>query len=255
MIPLRLCPATLKKGCLFFFFGFIVLGLIHAQFSWAESVKLKNGNTLRGKIIREDEEAIWLETSYSTGKGVAKIKKTEIEEYASTKKAEQAFEPRPSFLESAESRRKSFGFPDGAFSLEIPEGYKIDPEATREDSKTLARTAAFFKEYKSLDYTTRVVIYFRPLSQYFTLDRYFTDFINELKRRDAGLFYKVASQGDTRIFGLPAKWMIYLGHSKSIYTVALKGQRAYVLECSTTEKLFDQHKAEFDQIVKSVRLE
>ena len=255
MISPRLCPATLKKGCLFFFLNFIVLGLIWAQFSWAESVKLKNGNTLRGRIIREDEEAIWLETSYSTGKGVAKIKKTEIEESASIRKTEQNFELKAADLEPPDTKRKNFGFPDGAFSLEIPEGYKIDPEATREDPRTLARTTAFFKEYKDLDYTTRVVIDFRPLSQSVTLDKYFSDFVNELKHRDAGLFYKVASRGDTRISNLPAKWMIYLGHSKSIYTVALKGQRAYVLECSTTTKSFDQHKAEFDQIVKSARFE
>jgi hypothetical protein len=233
----------------------MVLGLIPLQFSRAESVKLKNGNTLRGKIIKEDEEAIWLETVYSSGKGVVKIKKTEIEEYASIKKTEQNFELKPAFLAPTEPIRKSFGFPDGAFSLEIPEGYKVDPEATREDPKTLSRTAAYLKEYKGLDYTTRVVINFRSLSQTVTLDKYFSDFINELKRRDAGLFYKVASQGDTRISNLPAKWIIYLGHSQSIYTVALKGQRAYLFECSTTAKSFDQHKAEFDQIVKSARFE
>jgi hypothetical protein len=255
MISLRLCPATPKKGCLLFFLGFMVFGLIWAQFSRAESVKLKNGNTLRGRIVREDEAAIWLETSYSAGKGVAKINKTEIEEYASTKKTEQAFEPNSAFVEPTDAKRKSFGFPDGAFSLEIPEGYKVDLEATREDLKTLARTAAFLKEYKSQDYTTRVMIDFRPLSQSFTLDEYFSDFVNRLKQRDAGLFYKVVSQGDTRISNLPAKWMIYLGHSNSIYIVALKGQRAYVLECSAPTKLFDQHKAEFDQIAKSARFE
>jgi len=255
MISLRLCLATLKKSCLFFPLGFIVLGLIWAQFSWAESVKLKNGNTLRGRIIREDAEAIWLETSYSTGKGVAKIKKTEIEEYASVNKTGQNSELKAADPEPPDTKRKNFGFPDGAFSLEIPEGYKIDPEATREDLKTVARTAAFLKEYKSHGYTTRVVIDFKPLSQSVTLDEYFRDFVNKLKQRDAGLFYKVASQGDTRISNLPAKWMIYLGHSKSIYTVALKGQRAYVLECSATTTLFDQHKAEFDQIVKSARFE
>jgi hypothetical protein len=255
MIPPRLCPATLKKGCLLFLLGFMVWGFLTVKFSWAESVKLKNGNTLRGKIIKEDDEAIWLETAYSTGKGVAKIKKTEIEEYVSIKKTEQNFELKPAFVAPIDPKRKSFGFPDGAFSLEIPEGYKVDPEATHEDPKTLARTAAFLKEYKGLEYTTRVVIDFRPLSQSVALDKYFSGFINELKKKDAGLFYKVASQGDTRIFNLPAKWVIYLGHSKSIYTVVLKGQRAYVLECSTTAKSFDQHKAEFDQIVKSAKFE
>ena len=46
--------------------------------AYAEVVQLKDGKTLTGKIIKEDNEATWLEINFLNGKLVRKIEKSEI---------------------------------------------------------------------------------------------------------------------------------------------------------------------------------
>ena len=48
------------------------------SYAWADKVLLKNGNTLEGKIIKEDSDALWLEVYWGSGTSKTKISKAKI---------------------------------------------------------------------------------------------------------------------------------------------------------------------------------
>ncbi|MFH0790815.1 MAG: hypothetical protein V2A64_04205 [Candidatus Omnitrophota bacterium] len=59
--------------CLYFVF-FLFL----SQSAWADKILLKNGNTLEGRIEKENDEAVWFELKLRTGRGQTKILRSEI---------------------------------------------------------------------------------------------------------------------------------------------------------------------------------
>jgi len=56
----------------------IILSLALLPMARAETVNLKNGNSFDGRIVKEDDEAVWLEFAVGVGKGETKILKSEI---------------------------------------------------------------------------------------------------------------------------------------------------------------------------------
>lgn len=113
-------------------FCLVMLCNVYSGAIFAETIQLKDGNTLQGKIMKEDNEVIWLEIPFLNGKLVRKILKSDIKPWEVTV-LEKKYLPQPqeNNLSANVSSAESKNNPDtqkcyfGNILVEIPKEWRL----------------------------------------------------------------------------------------------------------------------------------
>ncbi len=227
---------------------FIFVFLVSAS---AEVIQLKDGRTLNGKIVNEDDQTIWVEVYFLNGKLVQKVLRSDVvsaesnnleknspvqligvapSQIVSESKPDNNFETQKYYLEKA------------GFSVEVPKEWKY---LKNYDIFIIAPQNNHYGNF-----TLTVAIAITPASQNVSLEEMFQGLLTIYKKRGS----IINKTGNSVINGINARWVkLYNDTGTTLFQYSiLKKDWIYMIDCGVNKAPFIPEN--FDDIISKIKI-